>query len=275
MSTTPAAAVHTAARLGFTDGELYDRARPDFPSELIALVRAGAKTEAAGLHVLEVASGTGKFTALLEAAGLARPPHRLLCVEPSAGFRAAFAARFPGVECVAGDATHLPPAGPFDVVCAAQAFHWFADAASLRSLHGALRRGGQLLLVWNMEDDAEPWVRDLRAVYEAFDGAVPQYRTGAWRAVFDDAAASGAAELFELPLVHTRVRRDVRVPDFEAVWLRVLSKSYVQALPEADRNDLRRRVLAVLERHKESIRRDTDGQILYPYVTDAYVAVAK
>lgn len=46
-----------------------------------------------------------------------------------------------------------------------------------------LRPGGWLCLVWNMEDEGEPLVAALRAVYERYDEGIPQYRLGAWKQV--------------------------------------------------------------------------------------------
>lgn len=46
-----------------------------------------------------------------------------------------------------------------------------------------LRPGGWLCLIWNMEDEGEPLVAALRAVYERYDEGIPQYRLGAWKQV--------------------------------------------------------------------------------------------
>ena len=57
------------------------------------------------------------------------------------------------------------------------------SAVSLKELHRVLRPGGSLCLIWNMEDEGEPLVAALRAVYERYDEGIPQYRLGVWKQV--------------------------------------------------------------------------------------------
>ncbi|KAI9361154.1 S-adenosyl-L-methionine-dependent methyltransferase [Zopfochytrium polystomum] len=262
-------AIHSVAAAGFVDGALYDSARPGFPEECLPhlLPPHLLPSPPSSARIVEVASGTGKFTELL--AG--RYPH-LTAVEPSAAFRATFAERFPNVRCVDGTATQLPVAdGAADVVISAQAFHWFDSREAVAEFRRVLAPRGVLALVWNMEDPATPWVRGLREIYEAYDAAAPQYRKGRWRKVFEEVPEVG--DWFELPLVHHQVKRTIAVDGVDAIWRRVLSKSYINTLGENEQERVKRTVLDYLA--TVEFERDAEGRIVYPYITDCFYAVAR
>ncbi|OQS00758.1 hypothetical protein ACHHYP_02717 [Achlya hypogyna] len=253
-------AVHTVAKHGFTNAALYDKARPNFPVEALrALLPPSLDPTTA--RVVEVGSGTGKFTSLLvRDAGI----QNLLTVEPSESMRRTFAELFPDVRCVEGAATALPVADhSTDAIYIAQAFHWFDSREALVEFHRALSPAGTLGLIWNMEDATTPWVAALRAIYEAHDSVAPQYRTGKWRDAF-----TASPDLFA-PLEHTQIRRFVPVESIEQIWERVLSKSYItMATPEVQAR-VKTQVLDILD--AADFERDADGRILYPYVTDIFV----
>ncbi len=103
------------------DAELYDRARPAYPSELIdalvALTGIGP-----GSRVLEVGPGTGQLTVPLAARGT-----DIVAVELG-GRMAAVArrnlARFPSAVVVVSSFEDWPlPTDPFDLVVSATAWH--------------------------------------------------------------------------------------------------------------------------------------------------------
>ncbi|KAF0689285.1 Aste57867_19264 [Aphanomyces stellatus] len=256
----PTAAVHAIAKQGFVNGSFYDKARPSFPVEALAHL-IPSSLDRTSSHVLEIGSGTGKFTALLASVF---DGDRLTTVEPVAGMRAAFAANFPAIPCVDGTAEHLPLAdASHDAIYLAQTFHWCDNVEALTEMARVLRPRGVLGLVWNMEDDRTPWVAALRAIYQRFDGVAPQYRSGKWEAIFRDQT------IFDYPLQHVQIERHVPVDGIDQIWHRVLSKSYVQSLSTDAIEDLKAEVYAILD--TATFDRDADGKILYPYVTDAYV----
>ncbi len=69
-----------------------------------------------------------------------------------------------------------PAYGQNDVVLIAQAWHWCADFdAALREAARALRKGGVLALLWNLEDrEAAPWVARARDLFERYEDDAPQ-----------------------------------------------------------------------------------------------------
>ncbi len=112
-------------RLAFGEvAELYDRARPGYPAELIDDVIAFAPA-AGGTRALEVGAGTGKATELFAQRGL-----EIVALEPSAQMAAVArrnCARYENVSVEQIEFERWSPAGAsFGLVFSAQAWHWIA-----------------------------------------------------------------------------------------------------------------------------------------------------
>jgi SAM-dependent methyltransferase len=125
--------------------DLYDRARPPYPAELIAdLVAAGDLGP--GSRVLEVGCGSGQLTV-----SLAKQGAGVVAVE--VGPRLAELARrrtahFDGVEVVAADFDRWPlPEERFDLVVAAGSFGWLDAATRVGRCADACREGGALAII--------------------------------------------------------------------------------------------------------------------------------
>ncbi|MGI0071644.1 MAG: class I SAM-dependent methyltransferase [Thermoplasmata archaeon] len=85
----------------------YERARPDYP---VAAVRflGRALSLGPGRVVVELGSGTGKFTRALASLGVSR-----VAIEPTAGMRRVFAREVPDVAVLDGTAEAIPLPDPF------------------------------------------------------------------------------------------------------------------------------------------------------------------
>jgi SAM-dependent methyltransferase len=138
--------------------ELYDRARPSYPAALIdALVADGAE------RVLDVGSGTGIAGALLAARGCA-----VLGVEVDE--RMATVARAKGLAVEVVPFERWDPAGrTFDLVIAAQAWHWIEPRSGAEKAASVLRDGGRIGLFWNTADPDAAAHAELDAVYAALE----------------------------------------------------------------------------------------------------------
>jgi len=223
--------------------DVYDRARPEYPPAAVTwMLSAGA------LDVADVGAGTGKLTSGLVAEG-----RTVTAIDPDAQMLARLSTRLPGIRTLVGTGENLPlPDASMDAVVFGQAWHWVDPPRASAEVARVLRPGGTLGLIWNIRDDAEPWVHELTTVMHASDaenliaaggpvvgepfGAL-EYETFRWTASFT------VDSLVEL----------------------AASRSYIiTATPER-----RDEVLAGV-RSLGTRAADAEGRVSMPYVTHAY-----
>jgi SAM-dependent methyltransferase len=154
----PAPAPHEQRQVaeGFgADAARYDRARPGYPAGLLARIVAASP----GRDVLDAGCGTGISSRLLAAAGC-----RVLGVDPDP--RMAAAARAAGTAAEVAALEDWDPAGRrFDLVAAAQAWHWVDPVAGAAKAAAVLRPGGRLAVFWNVFEPPAPLLAAFGAVY--------------------------------------------------------------------------------------------------------------
>ncbi|MHA7281725.1 class I SAM-dependent methyltransferase [Arthrobacter sp. TMS2-4] len=145
----------------------YDRVRPGYPA-----VVADWITPPDAPHAADLGAGTGLFSELLVARGLA-----VTAVDPSEDMLAVLGQRLPGLPTVRGTAeeSHLPDAS-MDLLTLAQTWHWCDQAATVREAGRVLRPAGRLALLWNQLDVSIPWVHRLSRIMHAGDVFSPSYR---------------------------------------------------------------------------------------------------
>ncbi|EIW75943.1 S-adenosyl-L-methionine-dependent methyltransferase [Coniophora puteana RWD-64-598 SS2] len=280
--------VHVIAQTGFGEGtnELYDRARPSYPSESLEFIRSLNPSDS--LNILELGAGTGIFTRALLAhpAWTGNAIASLRAVEPSAGMRTVFARTVivpeldPGQRVSVHDGTFDgtgAPDGWADLVIIAQAFHWCPDhEAACTELRRVLKPGGALCLIWNLEDrDGAQWVARLRDTYEVHEAGTPQYHRGLWRPF---STVSAYTEGFAGPPEEYNWKR-VLPATADIVSERVFSKSYITVLSEEEKARLARDVQRiVVDEGEQGGKRWMDkekGVFEYPYNTHLVVARTK
>jgi SAM-dependent methyltransferase len=182
--------IHRAAAEGFArSAEAYERGRPRYPPEAVALLVARLP---AGGRVLDLAAGTGALTRPLLEAGL-----QVVAVEPVAEMRAAL----PGsVRALDGTAEAIPLGDEdFHAVVVGQAFHWFDGDAALAEIHRVLRPEGLLALFWNVRIREHPLHAAIDELIGPHRGNTPTHRWGAWREAFGRTSLFGASEEHEFP----------------------------------------------------------------------------
>jgi SAM-dependent methyltransferase len=175
-----------------TVAELYDRARPAYPDELIddlvALAGLGP-----GSRILEIGCGTGKATLPLAGRGF-----RITCVELGASLVSVAQrklALFPGVHIVNADFETWIPDHAYDAAIAFTAFHWLPrDVRYVKSAE-VLRDGGALAVAMIhhvLPEDADPFFVEVQADYEAVSpGGEPPGRPEAVEGFGAEMEASG------------------------------------------------------------------------------------
>ena len=199
--------------------------------------------------MLELGAGTGKLTEVLVGLG-----HDVHATDPDEQMLAALRERLPEVRASIAGAEELPAGdASYDVVVAAQSYHWFDHDRALPEIARVLKPGGHLALVWNERDERIPWVRRLGRIIgsrDQQDDPVATLTASAW---FGDVAE----ETF----------RHWQVVDRESIQDLALSRSNVAVLDEAGRAAKLAEVLAFYDDYG----RGMDGMQL-PYVARCFRA---
>lgn len=204
---------------------------------------------------LDVGAGTGKFTR-----ALARGRLRVVAVEPTDEMRREFRRVVRSVPMVGGRVEHLPiRTGSVDLVTVAQAFHWFPARRALGEFARVLRPSGGVALVWNRRDRSVPWMADLTKLLDEYDPGIPRVHEERWR------PALRSNSHFLRPGL--RGFHHIQRVDLDTMLARVLSISYIGALPAAQRRVVSRRVIELV---KERGLAGRGGRIPMPYVTEVY-----
>lgn len=253
-------ALHPTAARGFdAAADLYERARPGYPSDAVDFI-IDAMALSPTASVVDLAAGTGKFTRELLARGVA-----CVAVEPVEGMREQFARALPDVRVIDGTAESLPFGdASIDAITVAQAFHWFATDAALAEMARALRVGGTLALVWNARDDSVEWVARMSEIFNRYEGAggvrIPRHREFGWRAPLERSSSFAPLGAREFPYRHTLTR--------EGLLERFASVSFIAVLPDDERARAHDDMRALLRTHPDL--RDAET-IDHPYVTEVYL----
>ena len=247
--------VHDLASSGFSAGAAtYQAARPEYPPEIEQWLTTDLNVSAKS-KVLDLGAGTGKFSARLLAVGA-----RVLAVDAVPEMLAQLTATQPEVEARQGSAEELPlESASVDAVVCAQAFHWFASEQSLNEIRRVLKPKGHLGLVWNVRDESVAWVAALTKIMEPFEGEAPRYTSQAWRSHFP---ADGFSALRERSFVNHQSGSPEQV-----ILDRVLSVSFIAALPREEQQAVATRVRELIARMPELAGK---AVVTFPYVTAAF-----
>ncbi|GAB3263330.1 class I SAM-dependent methyltransferase [Alteromonas gracilis] len=227
--------------------DAYDRGRPGYPRDLLAWA-VGSEPRV----VLELGAGTGRCTAELVGLG-----HDVHATDPDGRMLARLAQRLPDVRTSVASAEEIPlPDRSVDVVVCAQSFHWFDHDRAVPEIARVLRRGGQLVLLWNGRDAGIPWVRRFeRIVHRGETPTTPD-------------AVEVLGRFGEFGFVEDRHARHWHDVDRTAMMDLVSSLSYVSARSESEQA----RVLAEVQELWDGLDRLT---LRMPYVCDAFRATVR
>lgn len=142
------------------DAEQYDAARPSYPDDLVQTITAGRPAP----RILDIGCGTGIAARQLQSAG-----GDVVGIEPDE--RMAAFARSRGLSVEQGTFEAWDPRDrSFDIVTAAQSWHWVDPAIGPEKAAAILRPGGRLAIFGHV---FEPPDDIARAFADAFRRVVP------------------------------------------------------------------------------------------------------
>jgi SAM-dependent methyltransferase len=237
--------------------DAYVAARPRYPQAVIDHL-----TAAIGLtrhwHIVDLGSGTGISCELFLANG-----NPVTGVEPNAAMRSAAEESlraFASFRSVAGaaEATTLPERCA-DLVCAAQAFHWFDIPAVRRETLRILRPGGCALLMWNDRKlGGTPFL-------EAYENVLVTFGTDYLKGRHNNIADAELEQFFGPDGWRTATFPNHQHLDWPGLRNRVLSSSYTPPPGDARHEPM----LAALEEIFDS--HNLDGCVTIEYQTELYL----
>ena len=177
-----------------TVAELYEQARPSYPTELVddLVTDAGLGP---GSRVLEIGCGTGQLTRALIARGI-----DVTCVEYGANMAAIARRVVPEANIVVSRFEDWEPDGIYDSVCCATAWHWLDPAIAPGKVHALLQPSGVLAVIGThhvLPEDADPFFREIQESYRAIGEGTDEF-PGPDDIRHDDAVALRATGLFDV-----------------------------------------------------------------------------
>ncbi|KAJ8124955.1 hypothetical protein O1611_g8685 [Lasiodiplodia mahajangana] len=229
------------AEEGFKDATAYDTHRPNYPPEAVEKFLQNLKISGQDeVNIVEIASGTGKFTEVL-----AVRPERfsVKAVEPHGPMRDKLAQKdLQGVEVLDGKADKMPVDDEWGDVCIAA-----------QEIHRVLRPGAVFGMIWNVDEYNKPqswpatteWEQKLNDYILGFDDGLPRFRHQKWQEVFEQQPPANPVQAirdtfadhlprFSLPLGENSVKWTMWLSE-EALWARINTLSQIAVLKGGER----------------------------------------
>jgi SAM-dependent methyltransferase len=236
--------------------ENYIRYRPRYPHAVLDVLKRVIGL-AANWQVADLGSGTGISCELFLAEG-----HAVYGVEPNAAMRDAAErllagfAMFHSVDGTA-EATTLD-AHAFDMIVAAQAFHWFDIPRVRAECQRVLRPGGWVVLLWNTRQlDTTPFLREYETLLQRHGTDYITVRHNNIDAAQLD-AFYGAGQWRRFTVANTQEL------DLDGLRGRLLSSSYVPNVGEPGCAEMLAELDELFARHA------VEGQVALDYTTEIY-----
>ncbi|CAL8577070.1 hypothetical protein XPA_002919 [Xanthoria parietina] len=273
------------ASQGFRNASSYDTHRPSYPPEVVDALLAQLQVKGVpNARIVDLGAGTGKFTELL---AVREEKYDVVAVEPHEEMRKALSAKnLSAVDVVHGCANDMPvESQSVDAVVAAQVgSSQFATDDALEEIYRILAPGGNLGMIWNVEDYNAPasweptskWEAAMKEIMWSYDDQRPRFRHDLWRNVFDKQLSStpftiqAADPLFSLPLGANSVKF-IHWLHPDAIWQRFRSLSQISVLKGDELVGVKDRVFAAMSASSAEANEKGElplhGHVVYTWTT--------
>lgn len=248
--------LHPAAQTGFSSAaELYQKARPNYPQELVNWLTEELQITAQST-VIDLGSGTGKFLSYLK-----QVTTNIIAVEPIAEMLEQLKIVHPEIQTQqASSHDILLESHSIDVILCAQSFHWFANIETLQEIHRLLKNQGHLGLVWNQRDETVDWVKALADFLKKYEAGTPRFHSNEWQNVFQN------QNLFAFNSKKVFLQHHIGTVE-NVVSQRLLSTSFIAAMPKQQQDEMKKSFEQIVF---EFTGKTPQDEIAFPYVTYAY-----
>lgn len=251
-----------------TDINLYEKGRPEYSRESVEylLEKLGVldNDSSKPLTILEIGTGTGKFTRVLMDVLKPRSNVRIIPSDAQASMCEKFKKIVPNVEISHFKAEDIKlPDASVDVVIIAQSFHWFANAKAVSEIHRVLVPKGTFGMIWNSRNYGEvDWVAKLQAIIEPYcqRDNTPNNLDNTWKAPIND------SKLFT-PLEGNEDLRLYHEGSADDMLDTVMCISSITKSTDEEKKDVEGHVRDILANHP-----DLKGKEIYhlPYIIPIY-----
>lgn len=238
--------------------QLYDKARPSYPSKLIEdVIELSALENSA--KILEIGTGTGKATI-----PFANKGYTIHCLEPGKNLAAIAVENLQSYPKVAIETVTFEDwelqAATFDLVISGQAIHWVPSEIAYPKIAKALKKTGSIAFFWNMSPNHEG------EMFRQIDEAYKTYAKSSLRPV-EEQRRERENELLQSGyfknLVVKQYPWSMRYSTQEYLDLLNTQSDY-QILPQANQENLSHAIAEILNAR--------GGFIVKPYVAVLFVA---
>ena len=228
----------------------YVQSRPGYPQEILSYLQDHCGLNSSSV-VADIGSGTGILAELFLQEGI-----RVIGVEPNREMRLAgeeYLRRYSGFESIDGsaEATGLPAAS-CDVLVAGQAFHWFDVKRAREEFSRILKKGAQVVLIWNDRRDETPFLTAYENLLLEFGN---DYKQVDHRRIGDEILS----DFFGTPDYNRAHFDHVQYADYEKLRARVLSCSYVPLEDDPKFPSMIRELEKIFQEHSR------DGKVAFHY----------